>query len=371
MGISRRVVLGSLAIVVLFFSVAYGDPLVPGLMIFGDSVVDVGNNNYLYTIVKANFPPYGRDFVTHKPTGRFCNGKLATDFTAEYLGFTSYPPAYLSQEAKGKNLLTGANFASGASGYYDRTAELYRAISLTQQLNYYKEYQAKVVSLIGQDKANALFSGAIHLLSAGSSDFIQNYYIDPILYRAYTPDQFSDRLMGSYTTFVQVQEGTINIQVFVDFSWKKLNTLYGLGARRIGVTNLPPIGCLPAAITLFGRGSNQCVARLNRDAVSFNNKLNSASESLRRLPGLKLVVFDIYQPLLDMVTKPSDNGFFESRRACCGTGTLETSLLCNSRSIGTCSNATGYVFWDGFHPSESANEALAGYLLQQGFDLIS
>lgn len=58
--------------------------------------------------------------------------------------------------------------------------------------------------MIGRDKANALFSGAIHLLSAGSSDFIQNYYIDPILNRAYTPDQFSDRLMSSYTTFVQV-----------------------------------------------------------------------------------------------------------------------------------------------------------------------
>ncbi|XP_062117455.1 GDSL esterase/lipase At5g03820-like [Humulus lupulus] len=343
--------LGSLAIVVLFISVTNGDPIVPGLMIFGDSVVDVGNNNNLYTVVKANFPPYGRDFISHKPTGRFCNGKLATDFTAEYLGFTSYPPAYLSQEAKGKNLLTGANFASGASGYYDETAQLYRAISLTQQLNYYREYQEKVVNMVGQNKANALFSGSIYLLSAGSSDFIQNYYIDPILCRAYTPDQFSDRLMSSYTTFIQ--------------------TLYGLGARRIGVTNLPPLGCLPAAITLFGGGSNQCVARLNIDAFSFNGKLNSTSESLRRLPDLKLVVFEIYQPLLDMATKPSDNGFFESRRACCGTGTLETSLLCNSRSVGTCSNATGYVFWDGFHPSETANEILAGDLLQQGFDLIS
>lgn len=64
-------------------------------------------------------------------------------------------------------------------------------------------------------------------------------------------------------------------------------------------------------------------------------------------------------------------GFFESRRACCGTGRLETSMLCNSRSVGTCTNATGYVFWDGFHPSEAANEVLAGNLLQQGFDLIS
>ena len=88
-----------------------------------------------------------------------------------------------------------------------------------------------------------------------------------------------------------------------------LQNLYRLGARRIGVTSLPPTGCLPAAITLFGAGSNQCVERLNRDAILFNNKLNTTSRSLKkRLPGLKLVVFDIYQPLLDIVTNPADNG---------------------------------------------------------------
>ncbi|KAL6141863.1 hypothetical protein ACLB2K_060149 [Fragaria x ananassa] len=350
MEFSSSKLLGSLTFLALVFTVVHGDPVVPALFIFGDSVVDVGNNNNLSTVIKANFPPYGRDFVNHKPTGRFCNGKLATDFTAEYLGFTSYQPAYLSQEASGKNLLTGANFASAASGFYDPTALLYNSISLTQQLNNYKEYQSKVVNLVGQTKANAIFSGGIHLLSAGSSDFIQNYYITPLA-TVYTPDQFSDILIRSYSTFIQ--------------------NLYGLGARRIGVTSLPPTGCLPAAITLFGLGSNNCVSRLNGDAISFNNKLKSTSQSLpTKLPGLKLVVFDIFQPLLDMVTKPSDNGFMESRRACCGTGTLETSVLCNSRSIGTCSNVTGYVFWDGFHPSQAANEVLAGDLLQQGLALI-
>jgi hypothetical protein len=44
--------------------------------------VDAGNNNRLPTLVRADFPPYGRDFpTTHAPTGRFCNGKLATDYT--------------------------------------------------------------------------------------------------------------------------------------------------------------------------------------------------------------------------------------------------------------------------------------------------
>ncbi|KAJ8754037.1 hypothetical protein K2173_001935 [Erythroxylum novogranatense] len=342
----------SILLLVLVFSVACGDPLVPALIIFGDSVVDVGNNNNLNTLIKANFPPYGRDFVTHTPTGRFCNGKLATDFTAEFLGFTSYPPAYLGQDATGKNLLTGANFASAASGLYDGTAQLYGSISLTQQLSYYRDYQEKVANMVGQVKANNIYSGGIHLLSAGSSDFIQNYYINPLLNRHYSPDQFSDILIGSYSTFIQ--------------------NLYALGARRIGVTTLPPTGCLPAAITLFGMGSNQCVERLNQDAISFNKKLNSTSKSLMdKLPGLKLVVFDIYHPLLGMILKPSDNGFFESRKACCGTGTLETSVLCNAGSVGTCSNATEYVFWDGFHPSEAANQVLAGDLLEQGGSLIS
>lgn len=82
--------------------------------------------------------------------------------------------------------------------------------------------------------------------------------------------------------------------------------LYDLGARRIGVTTLPPTGCLPAAITLFGRGTNQCVAKLNKDAISFNNKLNRTSQKLKsKLPGIKLVVFDIYQPLFDLITKPA------------------------------------------------------------------
>lgn len=72
-----------LTLFVLFvvFNVVKGQPLVPALFIFGDSVVDAGNNNNLYTIIKSNFPPYGRDFTNHMPTGRFCNGKLATDFT--------------------------------------------------------------------------------------------------------------------------------------------------------------------------------------------------------------------------------------------------------------------------------------------------
>lgn len=42
--------------------------------VFGDSLVDNGNNNYLVTTARADSPPYGIDFPTHTPTGRFSNG---------------------------------------------------------------------------------------------------------------------------------------------------------------------------------------------------------------------------------------------------------------------------------------------------------
>ncbi|ONI28002.1 hypothetical protein PRUPE_1G116300 [Prunus persica] len=51
---------------------------VPAVFTFGDSLVDVGNNNNLRTIAKANFYPHGMDFGNN-PTGRFSNGRTVVD----------------------------------------------------------------------------------------------------------------------------------------------------------------------------------------------------------------------------------------------------------------------------------------------------
>ncbi|GFP98028.1 GDSL esterase/lipase at5g22810 [Phtheirospermum japonicum] len=339
MNTNSKNLINFICVVVFCLATISAQPLVPALIIFGDSVVDVGNNNNLETVVKSNFPPYGRDFIKHKPTGRFCNGKLASDYTAENLGFTTYPPAYLSKHARGKNLLLGANFASGSSGYYDTTAKIYNTIPLSKQVELYKEYQRKLVTLVGKSNATSIVNGSVHFVSAGSSDFVQNYYINPLLYKKYSADQFSDILVQSYSEFAQ--------------------ELYNLGARKIGVTTLPPLGCLPAVITIFGEDSNECVEKMNKVAVSFNNKLNLTSQKLQaKLSGLNLVVLDIYQPLLDLVTNPTNYGL------------VETSILCNAKSPGTCKNATEYVFWDGFHPSQAANKILSDDLLAAGISLI-
>lgn len=54
------------------------DPQVPCYFIFGDSLVDNGNNNRLQSLAKANYLPYGIDF-NGGPTGRFSNGLTTVD----------------------------------------------------------------------------------------------------------------------------------------------------------------------------------------------------------------------------------------------------------------------------------------------------
>lgn len=53
--------------------------------IFGDSLVDAGNNNYLSTLSKANIRPNGIDFKASSgnPTGRYTNGRTIGDIVGK------------------------------------------------------------------------------------------------------------------------------------------------------------------------------------------------------------------------------------------------------------------------------------------------
>ena len=55
--------------------------LVPAVFVFGDSTVDVGNNNHrnITAAARANYPHYGVDLPGSPPTGRFSNGLNTAD----------------------------------------------------------------------------------------------------------------------------------------------------------------------------------------------------------------------------------------------------------------------------------------------------
>lgn len=341
----------SFAVLLHVMQCTLAQPLVPALFVFGDSTADVGNNNLLKTILKANFLPYGRDFDTGMPTGRFSNGRIATDFTASLLGFDSFPLPYLMSRDTGENLTLGANFASGGSGYFDSTAQHFNVLTMNQQLDLFNEYKGKLAGIVGSANASSIVSKSLYVVSAGNSDFLQNYYINLRLRNLYTPTQFS--------------------QIVLDLQTKFIQNLYSLGARRIGVVSLAPFGCVPLQLTI-SRQQSGCVDSLNLVASNYNKALNNTIDHLRQsLSGLKIAYFDIYTGLLDILKDPAANGFTETRKACCGTGRVETAILCNQLLPGTCTNASQYVFFDSVHPSQAAAEILANNLLLDGISLVS
>ncbi|XP_031263622.1 GDSL esterase/lipase 5-like [Pistacia vera] len=112
--------------VLLCFLILCSSLLIPGhchrslpkkhvaLFIFGDSLFDAGNNNYINTTThsQANFWPYGESFFKY-PTGRFSDGRLISDFIAERAGLPFIPTFLPSYNDK---FVYGVNFASAGGG---------------------------------------------------------------------------------------------------------------------------------------------------------------------------------------------------------------------------------------------------------------
>lgn len=152
--------------------------------VFGDSLVDSGNNDYLVTTARADSPPYGIDYPTHRPTGRFSNGLNIPDIISEQIGEQPTLP-YLSPELTGERLLVGANFASAGIGILNDTGiQFLNIIRIYKQLEYFQQYQQRVTTLIGAAQTERLVNQALVLITLGGNDFVNNYYLVPFSARS-------------------------------------------------------------------------------------------------------------------------------------------------------------------------------------------
>ncbi|KAM0839209.1 hypothetical protein ACQ4PT_060462 [Festuca glaucescens] len=152
--------------------------------VFGDSLVDNGNNNYLLTTARADAPPYGIDYPSHRATGRFSNGLNIPDIISEHLGAEPALP-YLCPELRGMKLLVGANFASAGVGILNDTGvQFVNIIRIGDQLRYFGEYQRKLRAFAGEEQAARLVGGALVLITLGGNDFVNNYYLVPMSMRS-------------------------------------------------------------------------------------------------------------------------------------------------------------------------------------------
>ncbi|PPD89065.1 hypothetical protein GOBAR_DD13988 [Gossypium barbadense] len=176
---------------------------IPAVIVFGDSIVDAGNNNDLNTVIRCDFLPYGQDFAGGVPTGRFCNGKVPSDLIAEELGIKDIVPAYLDPKLKPQDLLTGVTFASGGTGYDPLTPKLASVISLGEQLNYFKEYIGKLKAIAGEEKTNFILAKSMFLVVAGSDDIANTYFVLRARQLQYDVPAYTDLMVNSAAEFVK------------------------------------------------------------------------------------------------------------------------------------------------------------------------
>ncbi|WVZ61360.1 hypothetical protein U9M48_011255 [Paspalum notatum var. saurae] len=311
-------------------------PLVSAVIVFGDSIVDPGNNNALPTLIKANHPPYGHDFFNRKPTGRYSNGLIPSDLIAQGLGVKQLLPAYLGgDELSPDELLTGVSFASGATGFDPLTPVVVSVISLEQQLAYFDEYRGKLVALAGEEETRRIIDGALFVVCAGTDDVANTYFTTPFRAAEYDIPSYVDLLVSGAESF--------------------LRKVAARGARKIGFVGMPPVGCVPSQRTLGGGLRRDCEPKRNHAAQLYNQRVQEMIADLNAGDPATLVVFlDIYRILDDLMERGDRYGFSVTTKGCCGTGTIEVTGLCDDRFVSLCDDVTSHVFFDSYHPTERA-----------------
>lgn len=160
-------------------------------------------------------------------------------------------------------------------------------IALWKELEYYKEYQTRLRGYLGEAKANEIISESLYIMGLGTNDFLENYYAFGSRRQSqFTVPKYEDFLIGIAGNFIK--------------------ELYGLGARKISLGGLPPMGCLPLERATNLMGGNECSERYNSVALEFNDKLNKLTTEMRKeLPGIKLVFSNPYYIFLHIIRKPS------------------------------------------------------------------
>ncbi|GLU14181.1 hypothetical protein SLE2022_307660 [Rubroshorea leprosula] len=310
------------------------------MFVFGDSLFDPGNNNFLNISVtqgKANFPPYGETFFRY-PTGRFCDGRIIPDFSASFTGLPLWRP-YL--DPANHNLVVGANFAgAGACVLVENNPY---ALGLQIQLGFFKEVVNLLTQQLGDTDTKKLLREAIYISSFGGVDYIL------------FADSSSNVTEPAMQEYVNIVIGNIT---------EAMKEIYELGGRKFAFQSVGPLGCLPWMRAIYN-STGECVEFLQILATMHNNALAKAAEELEiKLSGFKYLIFDFFTSLMDRTNNPAKYGFKVGDIACCGGGAYHGATACGwlTEEYELCSDPNEFVFWDAAHPTEHCYSQLAELL---------
>ncbi|KAL0354432.1 UNVERIFIED_CONTAM: GDSL esterase/lipase 5 [Sesamum radiatum] len=271
------------------------------LFIFGDSFFDPGNNNYINTstLDRADFWPYGRTFF-HRPTGRFSDGRLISDFIAQHAKQPLIPP-YLDPtrnfDDENINNYHGVNFASAGAGALPQTFQGL-VIDLKTQLKYYKREVAEISRKKGSAEAARISSTAVYLFSIGTNDYISPFLLNSSVLATYPHSEYVEMVIGNLSTVVRKR------------------------GQEIYVSEFGELGCIPGLRILKPeREGGGCLEEVSDLAKLHNKALNKLLSKIeQKLHGFKYFLYDFKTSLAQRITHPYKYGFREGKKACCGIG---------------------------------------------------
>ncbi|KAK9289937.1 hypothetical protein L1049_008099 [Liquidambar formosana] len=299
------------------------------LFVFGDSYADTGN------IAKSQANswkfPYGITFPG-KPVGRFSDGRVLTDYIAKFVGIKS-PIPYRLRKYAAKRIRYGINFAYGGTGVFNTLVPL---PNMTTQIDFLQQLIHDAVYSCSD------LQSSVALVSLAGND-----------YSAFTARNGSAQGLQSFIPLVVTQLAT------------NLKRIHGLGVRKVAVTTLEPLGCLPRSTAM---SSFQMCNGTQNAAVSYHNlllqqavaKLNNESKDSA------FVVLDLYGSFMSVFKNkgehPGSSKFVNPFKPCC-VG-ISQAYSCGSvdgsgvKKYTICNDPESAFFWDTVHPTQEGWHAV-------------
>ncbi|XP_059630748.1 esterase-like [Cornus florida] len=328
----------------------------PAIFNFGESNSDTGA---LAAVFNWTPPPYGETFF-HRPTGRYCDGRLLIDFVASHLGLP-FLNAYLN--SLGSNFTHGANFASAAatatiplSNDFVIPAGGYSPFYLNVQVGQFEQfkYRSQIIRKTGGIYKDLMpkeeyFGKALYVIGIGHNDL-------------------TERLIANMT----IEEVNASIPYIINGVSTNIKNIYQLGGRSFWVQNTNPIGCSPFFLTTFPPTADEtdsagCSKPFNEVLQHYNYKLKEAIVQLRKeLPSAAFTFVDAYSLKYRLISEAQKYGFELPLVSCCGyggkynfgvVGCGRTATVNGSQIFGgSCKDPSVRVYWDGFHFTDAANK---------------
>ncbi|GJP46619.1 hypothetical protein CLOM_g5887 [Closterium sp. NIES-68] len=332
---------------------------------FGDSLADVGNNNYGRgeSFYRADFPPYGMNFIP--ASGRFSDGKLVIDYLSDHFQLPAAPAAF-HPGINGSAAQAGLNFASSGAGVLDST-NAGKAFPLSSQLSRFSE-------LGGLEAANQSPDPPLALVSIATNDYLVFLSKGINLGRWMDPREqirLAEILPQAQELIASVVGGISNA----------VRTLHASGFRHFLVFDTLPIGCTPLGLATVAESSgwhsnepapSQCDLAVNLLTADHGAALALALDALRdELADATVVYARMHSLIVAITERPGDYGLNVGTSACCGAPAPINGLVQCGTSIfisnGTqsstpatlCDDSQSRAFWDFVHPGQAANQVVA------------